>query len=158
MQKITTCLWFNSQAEAAAKYYVSLFKNSKIKQITRNSMDAPGGKKGSVLTVEFTLEGQDFVALNGGVDFPFSEAISLTVNCKTQAEVDSLWKKLSKGGQEVQCGWLKDKYGLSWQIVPVELRKMLQDKNTKKAQAVMQALLGMIKLDIARLRAAYKNA
>ena len=98
------------------------------------------------------------MALNGGVDFPFTEAISLTVNCKTQAEIDTMWKKLSKGGKEIQCGWLKDKYGLSWQIVPIALRKMLQDKNPKKAQAVMQAMLKMIKLDIAKLKAAYKNA
>jgi len=158
MQKIVSCLWFNKEAEQAAKYYVSVFKNSKIDKVTRNSMDAPGGKKGSVLTVEFTLDGTNFIALNGGVDFPFTEAISLSVSCKTQAEIDTLWKKLTKGGKEVQCGWLKDRYGLSWQIVPAELPKMLQDKNQKKAAAVMQAMLGMIKLDIVKLKAAYKNA
>jgi predicted 3-demethylubiquinone-9 3-methyltransferase (glyoxalase superfamily) len=158
VQKITTCLWFNKEAEQAAKYYVSLFKNSKITQVMRNSMDSPGGKKGSVLTVEFKLDGEEFIALNGGVDFPFTEAISLTVNCKDQAEVDLMWKKLSKGGKEVQCGWVKDKYGLSWQVVPVALPKMLRDKNPKKAAAVMGAMLQMVKLDIAKLKQAYDRA
>jgi predicted 3-demethylubiquinone-9 3-methyltransferase (glyoxalase superfamily) len=158
MQKITTCLWFNGQAEAAVKYYVSVFKNSKIDHVMRSTVDTPGGKKGSVLTVEFTLDGTPFLALNGGGAFPFTQAISLMVICKTQAEVDTLWKKLTKGGKEVQCGWLQDKYGLSWQIVPVAMLKMLRDKNRKKAQAAMQALLGMIKLDIGRLSAAYRTA
>ncbi|MEO8557562.1 MAG: VOC family protein [Rhodospirillales bacterium] len=158
MQKVTTCLWFNKEAEQAAKYYVSLFKNSKVTQVTRNSIDVPGGKKGSVLVVDFKLDGEEFIALNGGVDFPFTEAISLSVSCKTQAEIDRMWKKLSKGGKEVQCGWLQDKYGLSWQIVPVELPKMLRDKNQKKAQAVMQAMLKMVKLDIAALKQAYRQA
>ncbi len=158
MQKVTTCLWFNKEAEQAAKYYVSLFKNSKVTQVTRNSIDVPGGKKGSVLVVDFKLDGEEFIALNGGVDFPFTEAISLSVSCKTQAEIDRMWKKLSKGGKEVQCGWVQDKYGLSWQIVPVELPKMLRDKNQKKAQAVMQAMLKMVKLDIAALKQAYRQA
>src|SRR5437773_3938329 len=135
MQKITTFLWFNDQAEEAMNLYVSIFKNSKIGKISRYG-DAGPGPKGQVMTATFQLEGQEFMALNGGPLFPFTEAISLFVNCETQKEVDELWATLTAdGGQESQCGWLKDKFGLSWQIVPTALAKMLGDKNPKKAQA-----------------------
>ncbi len=139
MQKITPFLWFDNQAEEAVKFYTSVFKNSRIGKIARYGKE--GGKiagrpKGSVMTIEFKLEGQKFVALNGGPDFKFTEAISFVVNCKTQAEVDWFWKKLSAGGKEVQCGWLKDKYGLSWQIVPTVLVEMLQDKDAAKHQTI----------------------
>ena len=147
MQKITPFLWFDNQAEEAVKFYTSIFKNSRIGKI------APG-PKGSVMTVEFQLEGQEFVALNGGPHFKFTEAISFVVNCKTQAEVDKFWKKLSAGGKEVQCGWLKDKYGLSWQIVPTVLGELLSDKDAAKSQRVMQAMLKMVKLDIEKLKEA----
>lgn len=152
MQKITPFLWFNNKAEEAANFYVSLFKNSKILDISRYG-DAGPGQKGSVMTVNFQLEGQEFVALNGGPEFKFTEAISLYVNCKTQAEVDELWEKLTaNGGEESQCGWLKDKYGLSWQIVPTTLTEMLSDPDPVKAQRVMQAMLQMKKIDIQGLK------
>ena len=158
MQKITPFLWFDHQAEEAARFYASIFKNSRIGKITR--YDEAGGKAsgrpaGSVMTVEFQLEGQDFLALNGGPLFPFTEAISFVVNCKTQAEVDRFWKKLSAGGKEVQCGWLKDKYGLCWQIVPTIFGELLGDKDAGKAQRVMQAMLKMVKLNIRKLKDAY---
>ena len=153
MQRITPFLWFDNQAEEAAKFYTSIFKNSKIGKIARYG-DAGPGPKGSVMIVEFQLEGQEFVALNGGPLFKFTEAISFVVNCKTQAEVDKFWKKLSAGGKEVQCGWLKDKYGLSWQIVPTVLGELLSDKDAAKSQRVMQAMLKMVKLDIAGLKKA----
>jgi len=158
MQKITPCLWFDDQAEKAVKFYASIFKNSKIKSITRYSEDAAkvsGRPKGSVLTVAFQLAGQEFLALNGGPIFKFTEAVSFIVNCETQAEVDRLWEKLSEGGEKGQCGWLKDKYGLSWQIVPTILSKMLQDKDARKSERVMSALLQMKKLDIKTLKQAY---
>ena len=160
MQKITPCLWFDDQAEEAVKFYASIFKNSKIKSITRYSEDAAkvsGRPKGSVLTVAFKLAGQEFLALNGGPIFKFTEAVSFIVNCKTQAEVDRLWEKLSEGGEKGQCGWLKDKYGLSWQIVPTILSKMLQDKDARKSERVMSALLQMKKLDIKRLEQAFRR-
>jgi len=157
MQKITPCLWFDDKAEEAARYYVSIFANSKIDEITHYGQGMPK-PAGSVLTVTFTLDGQEFMALNAGPQFPFTEAISLTVNCQTQAELDTMWRKLSAGGQEVQCGWLKDKYGLSWQVVPVALRQMLQDANPRKAQAVLQAIMPMVKLDLAALKQAYDRA
>ena len=160
MQKITPCLWFDDQAEEAVKFYASIFKNSKIKSITRYSEDAAkvsGRPKGSVLTVAFKLAGQEFLALNGGPIFKFTEAVSFIVNCKTQAEVDRLWEKLSEGGEKGQCGWLKDKYGLSWQIVPTMLSKMLQDKDARKSERVMSALLQMKKLDIKRLEQAFRK-
>jgi predicted 3-demethylubiquinone-9 3-methyltransferase (glyoxalase superfamily) len=147
MQKITPFLWFDNQAEEAAKFYVSIFKKSRIVKITRYG-DAGPGPKGSVMTVAFRLEGHDFLALNGGPQFKFTHAISLVVNCKTQKEVDDLWRKLTAGGQEEQCGWLRDKYGLSWQIVPTLLGEMAGDKNQKKSQSVMNAMLQMVKLDI----------
>jgi predicted 3-demethylubiquinone-9 3-methyltransferase (glyoxalase superfamily) len=162
MQKISPCLWFDNQSEEATKFYVSIFKNSKIGNITRYGEEGYEIHKmpaGMVMTVEFQLEGQDFVALNGGPVFKFNEAISFQVHCETQEEVDHHWEKLSKGGDKdaQQCGWLKDKYGVSWQIVPTVLPKMLQDKDPKKSQRVMKALLQMKKLDIKRLKQAYEG-
>jgi predicted 3-demethylubiquinone-9 3-methyltransferase (glyoxalase superfamily) len=157
MQKITTFLWFDDRAEEAANFYTSLFKNSRIDGIARyddEGSKAAGRPKGTVMTVNFSLDGQEFAALNGGPLFKFSEAISLVVNCETQPEVDDLWEKLSKGGEKGQCGWLKDRYGLSWQIVPTVLPRMLQDKDPRKSQGVMKAMLQMKKLDIARLKQA----
>jgi predicted 3-demethylubiquinone-9 3-methyltransferase (glyoxalase superfamily) len=154
MQKITPFLWFDSQAEEAASFYVSVFKNSKIGSIARYPEGGPG-PAGKVLTVEFQLEGQDFVALNGGPVYTFTPAISFHVNCESQAEVDELWSKLSAGGKEVQCGWLQDKYGVSWQIIPVQLGRMLKDKDPAKSQRVMQAMLKMVKIDVAGLQRAY---
>ena len=156
MQKINPFLWFDNQAEEAMKFYTSIFKNSRIGKIARYG-DAGPGRKGSVMTVEFRLEGLEFVALNGGPHFKFTEAISFVVNCKTQAEVDKFWTKLSAGGKEVQCGWLKDKYGLSWQIVPTVLGELLSDKDAAKSQRVMQAMLQMVKLDIKKLKQAAKQ-
>ena len=150
-------LWFDHQAEEAAKFYTSIFKNSRIGKIARYGKDgrkAAGRPAGSVMTVEFQLAGQDFVALNGGPHFKFNEAISFVVSCQTQAEVDRFWKKLSAGGKEVQCGWLKDKYGVSWQIVPTVLGELLSDKDAAKSQRVMQAMLKMVKLDIKQLKQA----
>lgn len=154
MQKITPFLWFDHQAEEAANFYVSIFKNSKILTVRRYG-DAGPGPKGSVMTLTFQLEGQEFYALNGGPVFHFTEAISLFVNCETQEEVDELWLKLTAGGQESRCGWLKDKYGLSWQIIPSTLGEMLADKDPAKAGRVMQAMLQMSKIDIAKLQRAY---
>lgn len=158
MQKITTFLWFNANAEEAMNLYVSIFKNSKVLNVSRYS-DAGPGRKGQVMTGTFQLEGQQFMALNGGPLFPFTEAISLFVSCETQEEVDTLWAKLTAdGGKESQCGWLKDKFGLSWQIIPTALGKLMGDKNPKKSQAVMQAMLKMKKIDIKGLQAAYDAA
>ncbi len=161
MQKITPFLWFDDNAEEAVNFYVSIFKNSKVVTITRYSeaaAQAAGRPKGSVMTAAFQLEGQNFVALNGGPHFKFTEAISFVVNCETQEEVDYFWEKLTAdGGQESQCAWLKDKYGLSWQIVPKILIELLQDKDAQKAQRVMNAMLQMKKIDIATLRRAYEG-
>jgi predicted 3-demethylubiquinone-9 3-methyltransferase (glyoxalase superfamily) len=160
MQKITPFLWFDDNAEEAVKFYTSIIKNSKIGKIARYDEageKAAGRPAGSVMTVEFQLEGQEFVALNGGPHFKFTEAISFVVNCETQEEVDYYWEKLSHGGKEVQCGWLKDKYGLSWQIVPTVLSELLSDKDAAKAQRVMQAMLKMVKLDIKKLKQAAKE-
>ena len=156
MQKITPFLWYDNNAEEAVSLYISVFKNSKITDITRYG-DAGPGPKGSVMTIAFQLEGQDFIALNGGRMFKFTEAISLSVDCKTQQEVDELWEKLSAGGQPGQCGWLKDKFGLSWQIVPSALVEMLQDQDAEKSNRVMQAMMQMRKIDVASLRRAYEN-
>lgn len=158
MQKITPCLWFDDKAEEAANFYVSIFKNSKIGTISR--YDEAGAKVsgrpvGSVMVISFQLEGQDFTALNGGPVFKFTEAISFMVDCKTQEEVDELWTKLTAGGEESQCGWLKDKYGLSWQIVPTALNEMLTDKDPEKAKRAMEAMLTMKKIDIAAVKAAF---
>jgi predicted 3-demethylubiquinone-9 3-methyltransferase (glyoxalase superfamily) len=156
MQKITPFLWFDHQAEEAAKFYTAIFKNSKIKKIARYTKVGPG-PEGSVMTVEFTLNGQVFVALNGGPNFKFTEAISLVVNCETQAEVDRYWKKLSAGGKKVACGWLKDKYGLFWQITPTMLAKLIADNDPAKVNRVMTAMMQMVKLDIKKLKAAAKG-
>jgi predicted 3-demethylubiquinone-9 3-methyltransferase (glyoxalase superfamily) len=160
MQKIKPCLWFDNQAEEAVNFYVSIFKNSKVGSIARYGEEGAkvsGRPKGTVMTVTFQLEGQEFMALNGGPQFKFTEAISLVVNCKTQAEVDELWEKLSAGGEKGVCGWLKDKYGLSWQIVPTVLGEMFQDKDAEKTERVMKALLQMTKLDIKKLTQAYEQ-
>ncbi len=157
MQKITPFLWFDDNAEEAVKFYTSIFKNSKIGKIARYDKageKAAGRPAGSVMTIEFQLEGQEFVALNGGPHFKFTEAISFVVNCQTQEEIDYYWEKLSEGGKEVQCGWLKDKFGLSWQIVPTVLGELLSDKDAAKSQRVMQAMLKMVKLDIEKLKEA----
>ena len=158
-QKITPFLWFDNQAEEAVNFYTSIFENSKIGSAARYDEEgskAAGRPKGSVMTVTFQLAGQDFVALNGGPVFKFSEAVSFVVNCESQKEVDHFWEKLSAGGEEVQCGWLKDKFGLSWQVVPTVLSEMLQDKDAQKAKRVMAAMLKMKKIDIAELRRAYE--
>jgi predicted 3-demethylubiquinone-9 3-methyltransferase (glyoxalase superfamily) len=156
-QKITPFLWFDHQAEDAARFYTSIFKNSKIETVTRYGEAGPGPKD-SVMTMAFELDRQKFVALNGGPHFKFTEAISFVVNCETQQEVDEFWDKLSAGGQIVECGWLKDKYGLSWQIVPTILPELLQDKDAQRSQRVMKAMLQMKKIDIARLEEAYRQA
>jgi predicted 3-demethylubiquinone-9 3-methyltransferase (glyoxalase superfamily) len=154
MQKITPFLWFDDKAEEAMNFYVSVFKNSSVGNVTRYGEAGPG-PKGTVMSVTFRLDGQDFFALNGGPLFKFTEAISLFVNCGTQQEVDELWEKLSAGGEKQRCGWLKDKYGLSWQIIPSVLGKFLQDKDADKAKRVMQAMFQMDKLDINGLKQAY---
>jgi predicted 3-demethylubiquinone-9 3-methyltransferase (glyoxalase superfamily) len=159
-QKITPFLWFEDKAEEAAKFYTSIFKNSKIGKITRYDEEAvgPTGRPaGSVMTVDFELEEQEFVALNGGPMFQFTEAISFVVNCESQEEVDYFWKKLSAGGEESRCGWLRDKFGLSWQVVPSVLIEMLADKDTAKAKRVMHAMLQMSKIDIPTLKKAYDH-
>lgn len=153
MQKITPFLWFDNNAEEAVNHYISIFKNSKLISVMRCG-DAGPGPKGSVLTATFQLEGQQFMALNGGPMFKFTEALSLFVSCETQAEVDELWEKLCAGGQPSQCGWLKDKFGVSWQIIPKALGELLGDKDPRKAKAAMQAMLQMKKIDIAGLKAA----
>jgi predicted 3-demethylubiquinone-9 3-methyltransferase (glyoxalase superfamily) len=155
VHKITPFLWFDDKAEEAMNFYVSIFKNSKVGSVTRYG-DAGPGSKGTVMSATFQLDGQDFFALNGGPLFKFTEAISFFVNCETQEEVDELWEKLTAGGGAPQrCGWLKDKYGLSWQIIPKALGEMLGDKNPQKSQRVMQAMLQMNKIDIQRLKEAY---
>jgi predicted 3-demethylubiquinone-9 3-methyltransferase (glyoxalase superfamily) len=159
MQKITPCLWFNDNAEEAVKFYVSIFKNSKIKTVTHYSeaaSNASGRPKGTVMTILFELERQEFLALNGGPRFTFSPAISLIVNCTTQREIDKFWEKLSADKAAEQCGWLKDKFGVSWQIVPTIIKRMMQDKDPTKANCVMQAILQMKKLDIRALQQAYR--
>ena len=156
MQKIVPFLWFNDQAEEAMNHYVSIFPDSKVLNVMRYG-DAGPGPKGTVMAVTFQLAGQEFRALNGGPQFKFTEAISLYVNCETQAEVDELWEKLSRGGEPGPCGWLKDKYGLSWQIIPTALGEMLQDQDAEKANRAMQAMLQMSKIDIAGLRKAYEG-
>ena len=154
-QKITTFLWFDNNAEEAMKHYFSIFKNSKILSVTRNGKAGPG-PEGTVLVGSFQLEGQEFTALNGGPQFKFTEAISLVVHCDSQKEVDDFWTKLSAGGAPGQCGWLKDKFGLSWQITPRVLIELLQDKDPVKSQRVMQAMMQMTKIDIGALQRAYR--
>ena len=156
MQKITPFLWFDTQAEEAAKFYVSVFKNSKVKEVTRYTGEEPVGTKGSVMTVAFELGGQEFVALNGGPQFKFTEAVSFVINCETQEEIDYYWEKLTAGGgEEVQCGWLTDKYGLSWQVVPTKIHEWARDP--AKFQRVMGAIMPMKKLDLAALERAYES-
>ena len=160
MQKITPFLWFDNQAEDAAHFYVSIFKNSRIGSVAHYDEEvakAAGRPKGSVMTVAFELDGQEFTALNGGPVFKFTEAISFVVNCDTQQEVDHFWEKLSAGGQEVQCGWLKDRFGVSWQVVPTVLVEMLQDKDREKSKRAMAAMLKMKKIDIQALKKAYEG-
>jgi predicted 3-demethylubiquinone-9 3-methyltransferase (glyoxalase superfamily) len=156
IQKITPFLWFDHQAEEAAGFYASIFPNSKIVKVVRYGKAGPG-PPGSAMTVEFQLEGQTFVALNGGPLFKFTEAISFVVNCQTQDEVDAYWDKLSAGGSDLQCGWLKDKFGLSWQIVPAILSELLSDPDPQRSQSVMKALMTMKKLDIRKLKEAFDN-
>ena len=157
MQKITPFLWFNGQAEQAAKFYTSIFPKSKIRKVTRYG-DAGPGPTGSVMTVEFEIAGQKFIALNGDSQFKFNESVSFMVHCKTQAEVDRYWKKLTAGGgKEVACGWLKDKYGLCWQIVPTVLLELISSKDAAKSQRAMQAMMNMVKLDIAKLKQACRG-
>lgn len=150
LQKITPCLWFENQAEEAAKLYTSLFENSKVLSVNRNG-------EGNVMIVNFQLEGQEFIALNGGPQFKFNEAISFLVDCETQEEVDDMWGKLTEGGEEGPCGWLKDKYGVSWQVVPTILNKLMSDPDPEKSQRVHQALRKMKKIEIAGLQKAYEG-
>jgi predicted 3-demethylubiquinone-9 3-methyltransferase (glyoxalase superfamily) len=160
MQKIIPHLWYNNQAEEAANFYTSIFNNSKILNISHYGdagAEVSGMPKGTVMTVVFELEGQQFMALNGGPQFKFTEAVSFLVNCETQEEVDELWEKLSESGEQGPCGWLKDKYGLSWQVVPVVLGKMLGDPDPEKSQRVMKAMLQMKKIDIKGLKQAYEQ-
>jgi predicted 3-demethylubiquinone-9 3-methyltransferase (glyoxalase superfamily) len=156
MQKITPFLWFDDKAEEAVNFYLSVFKNSKIISVSRHGEGRPG-PKGTAMSVTFQLDGQDFYALNGGPHFTFTPAISFFVNCETQQEVDDLWEKLSAGGKKDRCGWLKDKYGLSWQIIPTTLGKLLHDKDAEKSKRVMQAMLQMDKIDIKTLQQAYEQ-
>jgi predicted 3-demethylubiquinone-9 3-methyltransferase (glyoxalase superfamily) len=153
MQKITPCLWFDTQAEQAATFYTSVFRNSRISQVSRYGGAGPG-PEGSVMTVTFELDGQQFVALNGGREFTFNEAISLQVSCESQDEVDAFWSSLSEGGEEGPCGWLKDRYGVSWQIIPTRLTELLNDPDPQKSQRAMRAMLDMNKIDIATLQRA----
>jgi len=158
--RISVCLWFDDQAEEAARFYVSIFENSRIGRIARYdraAATAAGRPEGSVMTVEFELDGQELMALNGGPVFKFTEAMSLVVSCGTQDEVDHFWEKLSAGGREVQCGWLKDRFGVSWQIVPTVLPEMLQDKDPEKSKRVMAAMLTMKKIDVQTLTNAYEG-
>src|SRR6266853_4516290 len=155
-QKITTFLWFDDNAEEAMKHYVSIFKNSKILSVMRNGKGGPG-PEGTVLVGSFQLHGQEFLALNGGPQFKFTEAISLVVNCETQQEIDELWEKLSQGGEKSQCGWLKDKFGLSWQIIPAALGKLMHDPNPAKSKAVLNAMMKMDKIVIKDLQEAYNS-
>ena len=160
IQRITPCLWFDHQAEEAAAFYVSIFNNSKIGSVARYG-DAgarvSGQPKGSVMTITFEIEGHEFVALNGGPLFKFTEAVSLMVKCATQNEIDEMWEKLSEGGEPGPCGWLKDKYGLSWQIVSPEWDEMLRDKNPERSERVMEAILHMTKPDLGKIRQAYEG-
>ena len=154
MSKIAPCLWFDGQAEEAAEFYTSLLPDSRIKSVNRAAADTPSGPQGSVLSVDFTLAGQDFMSLNGGPDFKFNEAVSLLIECDTQEEVDAYWERLSDGGEEGPCGWLKDRYGLSWQVVPAGMDELFDDSDPERAARAMQAMLQMRKLDIAALRRA----
>lgn len=157
MQKITTCICFDNQAEEAVNFYISVFPDSVIKSITRCGENEYGGPAGSIRTIEFQIFGQNFLAVNGGSHFKFTDAVSLIVNCETQEEIDNYWNKLSKGGEEVACGWLTDKFGLSWQITPSIIIKMLTDPDRNKSDRVIQAILKMKKLDIEILKKAFEG-
>ena len=158
MSKISPCLWFDGEAEEAANFYVSLLPDSRIDRVQRNVVDGPGGKAGTVLVVQFTLSGQEYMAFNGGMRFEYTHAISFKIDCADQAEVDRLWDALSSDGGSIErCGWLKDRYGVSWQIVPSVLPELLGGPDRAGAQRAMQAMLGMTKLDIGRLRQAYEG-
>ncbi|TYB86775.1 VOC family protein [Oceaniovalibus sp. ACAM 378] len=157
MDKITTFLWFDGQAEAAAKFYTGLFPDSHIDTLTRTPMDYPGGKEGEVITVAFTLSGRSFIAMNGGPDHPFTDAISLTIDCADQAEVDRYWDALSDGGAPVACGWIRDRFGLSWQVTPRILPPLLADPDRAKTRRVMEAMIQMVKIDVATIEAAAKG-
>ncbi len=156
MKNISTCLWFDTQAEDAAQFYVSMFKNSRVTGISRYG-DAGPGPKGKVMTVSFNIDGREFLALNGGPHFKFTPAVSMIVNCDTQAEIDDYWNKLTKEGSPQQCGWLTDKFGLSWQIVPTALADMMTDPDAEKANRVMGAIMEMVKLDIGELEKAFEG-
>ncbi|MGF7117158.1 VOC family protein [Methanobacterium oryzae] len=156
MQKINPFLWFDNQAEEAMNFYISVFKNSKVISVTRYGEGGPA-PKGTVMTAKFQIEGQEFVALNGGPMFTFSQAISFVVNCETQEEIDYYWEKLSEGGEEQGPGWIKDKYGLSWQIVPIVLQEMMGDSDSAKSSRVMTAMMQMTKIDIKKLKQAYEK-
>jgi predicted 3-demethylubiquinone-9 3-methyltransferase (glyoxalase superfamily) len=158
MSKISPCLWFDGEAEEAAKFYVSLLPDSKVDHVQRNPVDGPSGKAGTVLVVQFTLAGQEYMALNGGTRFEYTHAISFKIDCADQAEVDRLWDGLSSNGGSVErCGWLRDRYGVSWQIVPSVLPQLLGGSDRAGAQRAMQAMMGMVKLDIAELKKAYEG-
>jgi predicted 3-demethylubiquinone-9 3-methyltransferase (glyoxalase superfamily) len=157
MSRITPCLWFDGKAEEAAQFYVSLLPNSRIDAVLPYSVETPGGKPGDVMTVEFTLAGESYMALNGGPYFQFTPAISLSVSCIDQAEVDRLWDALSDGGSPQQCGWITDRYGVSWQVVPAVLGTMMKDKDPARVRRVMEAVLKMIKLDVNTLESAYRG-
>jgi predicted 3-demethylubiquinone-9 3-methyltransferase (glyoxalase superfamily) len=154
MQKITPCLWFKGDAEDAASFYVTLLPNSRIDRVLRSPADTPSGPAGSVLTVEFTLAGMQYVGLNGGPEFNFNEAVSFQIHCDDQKEVDRLWGSLLDGGTEIACGWIKDRWGLAWQIVPVRLEELLRDPDPKRARRSMEAMMKMVKIDIAALERA----
>lgn len=156
MRKITPFLWFDNNAEEAANFYISIFKNSRLENVSRYG-DAGPGPKGTVLTVDFELDGQKFIALNGGPQFKFTEAVSFVVHCETQEEIDHFWEKLSAGGQKAECGWLKDKYGLSWQIVPTILGELMGSKDAERSNRVMQAIMKSQKLEIDTLKRAYQG-
>jgi predicted 3-demethylubiquinone-9 3-methyltransferase (glyoxalase superfamily) len=158
MSKIAPCLWFNGEAEEAAKFYVSLLPDSRINHVQRSPVDNPGGKAGSVLVVNFTLAGQEYMALNGGTRFEYTHAVSFKIDCADQAEVDRLWDGLSSnGGETLQCGWVRDRYGLSWQVVPTVLPKLLGGSDPAGAKRAMQAMMGMTRLNIAELQRAYEG-
>jgi predicted 3-demethylubiquinone-9 3-methyltransferase (glyoxalase superfamily) len=156
MSKVAPCLWFDREAEEAAAFYVSLLPDSRIEEVARYAADTPGGKEGEVMTVEFTLAGRRFIALNGGPHFQFTPAVSMSIDCADQAEVDRLWSAfLQNGGKPQQCGWIADRYGLSWQVVPRRLIELVNDPDRARAKRVMQAMLTMVKLDVAALERAY---
>ncbi len=157
MDKISTFLWFDGQAEAAAEFYTGLFPDSRIDTLTRTPMDYPGGKEGEVITVAFTLSGRSFIAMNGGPDHPFTDAISLSIDCADQAEVDRYWDALGDGGAPVACGWIRDRFGLSWQVTPHILPQLLADSDRNKAKRVMEAMVEMMKIDVATIEAAAKG-